>query len=77
MKAYVLVEERESSTLCFIHGVWKNKNDACLEMLNNINNNYLYNEKSKIDIAEGIAESDPDYFEERYCNYSVIEFEVK
>lgn len=77
MKVYVLVEERESSTSCFIHGVWMKKEDACIEMIKNIRNNTLYNTKSNINIADGLAESDPDYSEDEYCNYTVIEFYVK
>lgn len=75
-KVYILVEERETSVDCRIHGVWDNREKACAEMLHIIEHNTLFNEKSKVDIKEGIAESDPDYCDEEYCNYSVDEYLV-
>ncbi len=75
-KVYILVEERETSVACRIHGVWGSKEKACAEMLRIINENSLFNAKSNVDIEEGIAESDPDYCDEEYCNYSVDEYVV-
>lgn len=75
-KVYVLVEERETSVACKIHGVWANREKACAEMLRIIKHNAFFNEKSNINIEEGIAESDPDYCDEEYCNYSVDEYLV-
>lgn len=73
---YILVEERETSVSCCIHGVWTKREDACKEMIKSIKNNNLYTEKSKVDLNHGIAESDPDYCENEYCNYSVIKYDV-
>ena len=38
--------------------------------------NVIFNEKSRIDLVEGIAESDPIYCDEVYCNYSIDEYPV-
>lgn len=75
-KVYILVEERETSVDCRIHGVWDSREKACAEMLHIIEHNTLFNEKSNVDIEEGTAESDPDYCDEEYCNYSVDEYLV-
>lgn len=76
LKVYALVEERETSIACQIHGIWENREKACNEMLRIIKENSLFNEKSKVDIKEGIAESDPDYCDDEYCNYSIDEYLV-
>ena len=73
---YILVEERETSVACKIHGVWDNREKACAEMVRVIKQNPLFNEKSNVDVEEGIAESDPDYCDEEYCNYSIDEYLV-
>lgn len=75
-KVYVLVEERETSVACKIHGIWDSKEKACAVMMQEVVANALFNEKSKVDINEGVAESDPEYCDEEYCNYSVDEFSV-
>lgn len=75
-KVYILVEERETSVACKIHGVWDSREKACTEMLRIIKHNIFFNEKSNVDIEKGIAESDPDYCDEEYCNYSVDEYLV-
>ena len=75
-KVYVLVEERETSVACQIHGIWDSREKACAAMLHIVEKNGLFNEKSKVDIDEGIAESDPDYCDEEYCNYSIDEYYV-
>lgn len=73
---YILLEERESSELCSIHGVWNDKKEACKEMIKHIEENELYTEKSKVDYDEGTAESDPEYCDDEYSNYSVIQFNL-
>lgn len=71
---YVLVEERETSVACQIHGIWDSKEKACAAMMQKVKANKLFSEKSKVDINEGVAESDPEYCDEEYCNYSVDEY---
>ena len=75
-KVYVLVEEREDSVACQIHGIWWKRECACNELLCITKENALFNEKSRIDLVEGIAESDPIYCDEVYCNYSIDEYPV-
>ena len=75
-KVYVLVEEREDSVACKIHGIWRERESACNEMLCITKENALFNEKSRIDLIEGIAESDPIYCDDEYCNYSINEYSV-
>lgn len=75
-QVYVLTEERETSVSCRICGVWRSREDACEEMQRNIKENPLFTEESRIDLDLGIAESTPDYCEEEYCNYSVLEYEI-
>lgn len=75
-KVYVLVEERETSVACQIHGIWSDRKKACDEMIRIIEKNELFTANSKIDIHEGVAESDPDYLDEIYCNYSIDEYSV-
>jgi hypothetical protein len=74
---YVLVEERENSVACRIHGVWNSRENACQEMMKMVKSNELFTERSIVNIEEGSAESDPDYCEEEYCNYSVDEYQIK
>ena len=69
---YILLEERESSVQCCFKGVWKSWDSACNEMLRLINENELFSEGSKIDVEAGIAESDPNYTFDKYCNYTVL-----
>lgn len=75
-KVYVLVEERETSVACRICGIWSKRKKACDAMLHIVKNNNLYTENSKIDIVKGMAESDPNYCDEEYCNYSIEEYPV-
>ena len=75
-KVYILAEEREDSVACRVHGVWRERKDACKEMLRAVKDNDLFTEESKIDIEEGRAESDPNYCEEEYCNYSINEYSL-
>ena len=75
-KVYILVEEREASVACKIHGGWDSKEKACEEMIRVIKQNPFFDEKSNVDIEEGIAESDPNYCDEEYCNYSIDEYLV-
>ena len=70
-KVYVLYEERESSQLCGIKGVWNSKEDAINQMQDEIHSNALYSEYSDIDINAGTAQSDPTYSEDAYSNYSI------
>ncbi|MCI8332777.1 MAG: hypothetical protein HFE78_08140 [Clostridiales bacterium] len=75
-KVYVLYEERESSQMCRIKGVWSSKEDAIIQMQNEIHHNSLYSEYSHIDINAGIAQSDPTYSEEVYSDYSIKCFDI-
>ncbi len=74
---YVLVEERENSVACRIHGIWSNREMACKEMLKMIESNILFSERSRVSLEEGSAESDPEYCDDEYCNYSVDEYQIK
>ena len=74
---FVVQEERESSPLCKVVGVWKNKKDAEIAVMDLVKNNGLYNENSNIALDVGYTESDPNYNKEEYCNYSILCFELK
>lgn len=74
---YVLVEERENSVACRIHGVWNSREKACQGMMKMVKANELFSEQSIVNIEEGNAESDPDYCEEKYCNYYINEFQIQ
>ena len=74
---YILVEEREASVSCRICGVWKKRENACEEMLQNIRDNHLFTKESKVSLDLGIEESDTDYCQEEYCNYSILKYEVQ
>lgn len=73
---YVLVEEREDSVACKIHGIWEVREDACRKMLQLVSDNAMFSEKSYVSTENGIAESDPDYCDEEYCNYSINKYPV-
>lgn len=68
---YVLYEERESSQLCGIRGVWDTRENAIEQMKSLINSNRLYSEYSKINFEKGCSESDPMYSGEMYSNYYI------
>ena len=74
---YILYEERESSQLCGIKGVWKTKEKAIEQMKSFIKTNELYSDFSEINFEEGCSESDPIYSEEMYSNYSIQQMKVK
>ena len=74
---FVVQEERESSPLWKVVGVWKNKKDAEIAVMDLVKNNGLYNENSNIALDVGYTESDPNYNKEEYCNYSILCFELK
>lgn len=60
---FVVQEERESSPLCKVVGVWKNKKDAEIAVMDLVKNNGLYNENSNIalDVGKGqILRSTPN-----------------
>ena len=73
---YVLYEERESSQLCGIRGVWNTLEEAQKQMHAAIQQNSLYSEYSSIDLQTGKARSDPTYSEEIYSDYSIECFEI-
>ena len=54
---YVLYEERESSQLCGIRGVWDTLEEATKQMQAAIQHNTLYSEYSNIDLQAGKAHS--------------------
>lgn len=68
---YILYEERESSQLCGIRGVWATRENAISQMKSMIRTNDLYSEFSEISYEEGCSESDPMYSEEAYSNYYI------
>lgn len=74
---YVLYEERESSQLCEIRGVWATRDNAVKQMRLLIEGNELYSEFSEINYEEGYSESDPMYSEDRYSNYYIKQIEMK
>lgn len=73
---YILYEERESSQLCGIKGVWNSKEKAIEQMQKEIDNNDLYSEYSEIDLIEGASHSDPTYSDEMYSDYTIHCLEV-
>lgn len=75
-KIYILYEERESSQLCGIRGVWNSMEAAIKQMQTEIHNNSLYSEYSDIDLCTGNSHSDPTYSDELYSDYSIYSFEV-
>ncbi|MBR1597426.1 MAG: hypothetical protein IJ661_00775 [Lachnospiraceae bacterium] len=74
---YVLYEERESSQLCGVRGVWDNRENAINEMKSLIQRNDLYSEFSEINYEKGYSESDPIYSEDEYSNYYIKQIEKK
>lgn len=74
---YVLYEERESSQLCGIRGVWSTWENAVNQMKTLIQGNDLYSDFSEINYAEGYSESDPMYSEDAYSNYYIQQMEKK
>ncbi|WP_456068142.1 hypothetical protein [Eshraghiella crossota] len=76
-KVYILYEERESSQLCGIRGVWTTWEKAVDQMRLLIQKNELYSEISEINYEEGYSESDPLYSEETYSNYYIKQVEKK
>lgn len=74
---YILYEERESSQLCGIRGVWKTKENAIEQMKTLIASNDLYTEYSEISYESGYSESDPMYSEDMYSNYYIKQLEEK
>lgn len=72
---YILYEERESSQLCGIRGVWATRDNAISQMKALIQTNELYSEFSEINYEKGYSESDPMYSEEEYSNYYVKQME--
>ncbi|MGN8698088.1 hypothetical protein ACTNE3_01290 [Bacillota bacterium HCP3S3_F1_1] len=75
-KIFVLYEERESSQLCGIKGVWKSKDQAIQHMRELISKNNLYSSYSLVNLQEGYSESDPLYNEDLYSNYHVIDCSI-
>lgn len=75
-KIYVLYEERESSQLCGIRGVWGSMEEAMKQMQAEIQHNYLYSEYSDVNLQAGTAHSDPTYSEELYSDYIIECFEI-
>ena len=73
---YILYEERESSQLCNIKGVWNTKELAVEQMRKEINNNSLYSDYSMIDFEKGFSQSDPNYCDEMYSDYSIKRFDM-
>lgn len=74
---YVLYEERESSQLCGIRGIWSSREKAVEQLKALIQTNDLYTEDSEINIDEGYSESDPMYTEDAYSNYYIKQMETK
>lgn len=74
---YVLYEERESSQLCGIRGVWTTWENAVNQMKSLIQGNDLYSEFSDINYEKGYSESDPMYSEDEYSNYYIKQMEKK
>lgn len=72
---YILYEERESSPLCEIKGVWGSREKAIAQMKILIASNTLYSEFSEINYDEGYSESDPMYSGEIYSNYYIKSME--
>ncbi len=75
-KIYILYEERESSQLCGIKGVWNSKEEAINHMQEEIRNNSLYSDYSEINLQKGHSQSDPTYCEEMYSDYSIKSYDV-
>ena len=73
---YILYEERESSQLCGIKGVWDTKELAIQHMKEEIIKNELYSDYSEIDLEKGYSKSDPNYCEEVYSDYSIKSFDI-
>ena len=76
-KVYILYEERESSQLCGIRGVWTTWNNAVKQMRLLIEDNELYSDISEINYEEGYSESDPMYSEDVYSNYYIKQEQAK
>lgn len=76
MIVYILYEERESSELCGVKGVWRNRHDAITRMQELIEKNVLYSKFSNVNITKGFAESDPTYTEKEYSNYNIKEIQI-
>lgn len=68
---YILYEERESSQLCGIRGVWATWENAIKQMQLLIEDNELYSDISEVNYEEGYSESDPMYSEDVYSNYYI------
>ena len=76
-KVYILYEERESSQLCGIRGVWTTWDNAVEQMRLLIEDNELYSDISEINYEEGYSESDPMYSEDVYSNYYIKQEQAK
>lgn len=76
-KVYILYEERESSQLCGIRGVWTTWDNAVKQMRLLIEDNELYSDISEINYEEGYSESDPMYSEDVYSNYYIKQEQAK
>lgn len=76
-KVYILYEERETSELCGVRGVWISRDNAVLQMKDLIEGNELYSDYSIIDFEKGFSQSDPMYNEDLYSNYYIKEMEEK
>ncbi|MCR5722208.1 MAG: hypothetical protein K6G72_07695 [Lachnospiraceae bacterium] len=74
---FALFMERETSQACRVIGVWKDKSEAIGAMKNMAEEDELYSSDSRIDVENGIAQSDPTYSEEVYSDYRVDELELK
>lgn len=74
---YILYEERESSQLCGIRGVWVTWENAIKQMQLLIEDNELYSDISEINYEEGYSESDPMYSEDVYSNYYIKKEQAK
>lgn len=74
---YILYEERESSQLCGIRGVWLTWENAIKQMRLLIEDNELYSDVSEINYEEGYSESDPMYSEDVYSNYYIKKEQAK
>lgn len=73
---FIIYEERESSPLCGVRGIFSTREAAVKKMRQLISNNPLYTEYSETDFEEATSESDPQYEEEEYSNYSILKYSV-
>jgi hypothetical protein len=75
-EVFVIQEERESSEKCNVIDAFRDWKSAISRLNSLIEANDLFNSDSIINLQNGIAESDPLYNEEEYCNYRIIKFDV-